>query len=43
MVDLSTRTIRNLFEEQMRELTRRTIILSREDSFDYQLSGGWLQ
>ncbi len=41
MVDLSQQKIRQLFEEQVRDLTHRTII-SREDSFDFQLSGGWL-
>ena len=42
MVDLTTKTIRNLFEKQVRELTHRTI-MSREDTFDMQFSGGWLQ
>lgn len=40
MIDLSTGTIRQLFEQQVRELTQRTII-TKEDSFDYQFSGGW--
>ncbi|MDP3989702.1 MAG: hypothetical protein Q8Q01_00680 [archaeon] len=40
MVDLSTRTIRQLFEQQVRELTQRTVT-AKEDSFDYQFSGGW--
>ena len=40
MVDLTTRTIRNLFEKQVRDLTERTLI-TKEDSFDYQMSGGW--
>ncbi len=42
MVDLTTRTIRQLFERQVRELTARTL-LAREDTFDYQFSGGWLK
>lgn len=40
MVDLSTKTIKQLFEQQISDLTRRTIL---EESFDFQLSGGWLQ
>ncbi len=42
MIDLTTWTIRSLFEQQVRELTRRTL-MAKEDSFDYQLSGGWLR
>jgi len=42
MVDLSTRTIKNLFEKQVRQLTQKTIF-TKEDSFDYQMSGAWLQ
>ncbi|HLD79497.1 MAG TPA: hypothetical protein VJA18_02970 [Candidatus Nanoarchaeia archaeon] len=42
MIDLTTRNIQRLFERQVRELTRKTI-MSKEDTFDYQLSGGWLQ
>ncbi len=42
MIDLSTKHIRGLFEEQIRDLTQRTLI-SREDSFDLQFSGRWLQ
>lgn len=42
MVDLTNNTIRRLFEQQVKELTSRTVI-SKEDSFDYQLSGGWLR
>jgi hypothetical protein len=41
MIDLSNKTIKNLFEEQIRKLTRDTI-MAKEDSFDYQFSGGWL-
>jgi hypothetical protein len=41
MIDLTTTTIRKLFEQQVRDLTQRT--LQREDSFDYQFSGGWVQ
>ena len=39
MVDLTTTTIKKLFEEQVRELTGKTI--SHEELFDYQFSGGW--
>ena len=42
MVDLSNKTIKNLFEKQVRELTTRSII-SKEESFDYQFSGRWLR
>jgi len=41
MVDLSTRTIKELFEQQVKDLTLRTA--NKEDSFDYQFGGGWLQ
>jgi hypothetical protein len=40
MIDLTNNTIKKLFEKQIRELTRRTII---EESFDFQLSGAWLR
>jgi hypothetical protein len=40
MVDLSTTYIRNLFNQQILELTRRT--LHAEDSFDIQFSERWL-
>ncbi len=42
MVDLTTKTIQHLFNRQVQELTHRTI-MSKEDTFDYQLSGGWIQ
>lgn len=42
MIDLSTRTIQNLFEQQVRKLTQRTQF-TKEDSFDFQMSGVWLQ
>jgi len=42
MIDLTTHTIRNLFEQQIRTLTQRTL-MPKEDSFDVQFSGGWLQ
>ena len=42
MVDLNTKTIKDLFEQQVRELTKRTV-MTKEDSFDFQLSGGWLR
>lgn len=41
MNDLSTHTIKKLFEKQVNELTRRS--LPQEDSFDFQLSGGWIR
>ncbi len=40
MIDLSTKTIRVIFEKQIRELTARTI--PKEESFNLQFSGGWL-
>lgn len=42
MVDLSMNTIQTLFEQQIRALTHRTLT-AKEDSFDFQLSGGWLR
>ncbi len=42
MVDLTTKTIKRIFERQVRDLTNKTLI-SKEDSFDYQMSGGWAQ
>jgi len=42
MVDLTTKTIQRIFHRQVQELTQRTI-MSKEDTFDYQLSGGWIQ
>lgn len=42
MVDLTNRTIKRLFEKQVRALTQRTKV-PKEDLFDFQLSGGWLQ
>mgnify|MGYP001590650699 FL=1 len=41
MMDLTTRTIQRLFERQVREMTQKTA-MTKEDTFDYQLSGGWL-
>lgn len=41
MVDLSTSTIKNLFERQIRELTALTI--AKHESFDFQMSGGWIR
>lgn len=38
MVDLTTRTIKNLFERQVQELTRKTLF-SPEDTLDIQFSG----
>ena len=42
MIDLTTNTIKSLFEQQIRMLTQRTL-MPKEDSFDVQFSGGWLQ
>ena len=42
MVDLSTKTIKRLFEEQVRMLTMQTIGV-KDQTFDYQLSGGWIR
>ena len=42
MVDLTTKTIRKLFEQQVRELTIRTI-MPKEETLDIQFSGGWLR
>lgn len=42
MVDLAATTIKNLFEQQIRDLTLRTV-LPREESFDFQFSGRWIE
>lgn len=42
MVDLTTKTIRNLFQQQVQQLTKKTV-LSKEDLLDYQFSGGWVR
>ncbi len=42
MVDLTNRTIKRLFEQQVIDMTRKTL-MEREDTFDYQLSGGWIR
>jgi len=42
MIDLTTNTIRTIFQQQIRQLTEKTLI-AKEDTFDYQLSGGWLR
>ncbi len=42
MMAQRSRQIRSLFEERIKDLTQRTLI-SREDSFDLQFSGRWLQ
>jgi hypothetical protein len=41
-MDLTTNTIKRLFEQQIRDLTMRTT-MTKEESFDYQFGGGWLQ
>lgn len=40
MVDLSTRKIKELFNEQIKQLTRRSLA---SDSFDYQFSDRWVR
>lgn len=42
MVDLSMNTIQTLFEQQIKALTHKTL-MAKEESFDFQLSGGWLR
>ena len=42
MVDLTTKTIKRLFEEQIRKLTLETVA-AKAETFDYQLSGGWIK
>ncbi len=42
MVDLSTNTIKKLFEQQVNELTRKTVF-PLEETFDWQFSGAWLK
>ncbi len=39
-VDLTTSTIKDLFNRQVRELTRKTIA---DESFDYQFSDRWMK
>jgi hypothetical protein len=39
MVDLSTKTIKEIFNKQVRELTKRTL---STESFDYQFSDRWI-
>ncbi len=40
-MDLSTHSIKKIFEKQILELTKKT--LPQEEFFDFQLSGGWLR
>ena len=43
-MDLSTITIKRLFDRQIKELTRRTCQpMPKEDMFNVQFSGGWLR
>ena len=42
MIDLSTSTIRDLFQKQVQNLTNRTL-KPKEETFDFQLSGGWIK
>ena len=52
MVDMSHKTIKHLFEQQVADLTRRTVgqpvqstqSLERQaaDIFDFQMSGAWV-
>ena len=39
MVDLTTSTIKELFNKQVRELTKKTLAA---ESFDYQFSDRWV-
>ena len=41
-MDLKTKTIRELFEQQVRDLKQHELFC-KEDSFDLQFSGRWLQ
>lgn len=43
MIDLQTQTIKLLFEQQLLNLTTKTILQNKEDTFDFQLSGGWIR
>jgi len=42
MIDLTTNTIKRLFEKQVSKLTQKTLYC-KEDLFDFQLSGGWIR
>ena len=41
MVDLTLERIKQLFDQQVLDMTKKTI--HKEDLFDFQFSGGWLQ
>ncbi len=41
MIDMQPKTIQRLFQQQVLKLTAETVI-SKEDTFDFQLSGGWI-
>ncbi len=41
MIDLHEKTIQRLFQKQVEDLTKRTLI-TREDSLDIQFSGAWI-
>jgi len=41
MVDLTLEGIKQLFDQQVLDMTKKTI--HKEDLFDFQFSGGWLQ
>ncbi len=43
MVDMSNKTIKRLFQQQIRELTKKTIERQQDDVFDYQMSGAWIR
>ncbi|HLD72716.1 MAG TPA: hypothetical protein VJA23_03960 [Candidatus Nanoarchaeia archaeon] len=43
MIDLQPKTIKLLFEQNILNLTTKTILQEKEDSFDFQLSGGWIK
>ena len=42
MVDVSNKTIKKIFQQQVEALTKRTV-MPIEESFNYQFNGGWFQ
>ncbi len=42
MTNMKPETIKNLFEQTVRELTARTVA-SEEQIINYQFSGGWIR
>jgi hypothetical protein len=43
MIDLQPKTIKKIFEQQILNMTTKTVIRDKENTFDFQLSGGWLK